>query len=61
MLASITGITKLEEPKLEEDFACETWFHVSVECGNNFWLCGDGKTSNQLDEEVWYFSEHRCD
>ena len=60
-LFSINETKISEEIKKVDDFVCQTWAHVSVECGNDFWLCTDGQTEEEIDADVWRFSEHRCD
>lgn len=46
---------------IEEDINnCGNWIKVTVECGSNFFLCGDGKTTETLISEADHFAGMRC-
>ena len=51
---------KKEEKKVESVAACSSWQEVGVSCGKNFWLCKDGKTTQDLADEAYFFSQDRC-
>ena len=44
----------------EEINNCGNWIKVFVECGSNFFLCGDGKSSETLAAEADHFASMRC-
>ena len=49
-----------DEKAVEAVAACGSWQLVTVECGKNFSLCKDGKDTQQLADEAWFFSQDRC-
>lgn len=58
LLASFSGSTEIKE---EATFApCEYWLEVEVECDNNFWLCIDDMSFDEIGFVAVGFMEGRC-
>lgn len=60
LLASFSATTEVKEKVTVEDFICEYWLEVEVECDNNFWLCIDDMAFDEIGDTAVYFMEGRC-
>ena len=60
------GTTDVKEDATAEVKVCENWIYVDLtnvdgcEVSNNFWLCGDGLTQEEITYNAIYFSTDRC-
>jgi len=60
-ITSLFGATNVDKVvKVSASLACSNWVEVDPGCDNNFWLCTDGQSLNELVADAIYFSNGRC-
>lgn len=60
MFTSFTGTTDVKKELTVDAEVCQFWLEVKVDCGNDFWLCIDDISLDEVGETAAKFEEGRC-